>query len=137
MARIDPRRRAGRRGSARAIDPIRARRFAQARVSEIEIGPGLVQDGTGRISADPGDGLQLDPSGKLRIRSKAPLTADSAGELELRLLPSRGLRVEGGRLVLKETEPVADLAAGAALADVISKVNELLAELRRTDRVKE
>ncbi len=79
-------------------------------------------------------------------RVNESLTVDKEGRLGTKLARSGGLRMGKDGLELdpiavgdKNRDPmslVQDLASGASAATIVTKVNELLAELRRTKRMR-
>lgn len=76
------------------------------------------------------DSLEVERDGRLGVRV-------AKGSV-LRMTP-RGLDIDPqaiGERNRAQMNAIADAATGATTADLVSKVNELLAELRRTKRVR-
>lgn len=158
--RNDRRNTAGRRGRARGIDGQRVRRDTQAGTTLEDFGPEFTLS-AGKIRVRMGAGLQVAPgTGELAVELvvEPPLVRMPDGRVMLSIASSRGLRTRGGALELVEMEPVldvddstggtadgtlaaisgsgADTAINNNFADLAAKLNELLAQLRLTDRLR-
>jgi hypothetical protein len=91
---------------------------------------------------DPGRGLTRDRSGKVEVKLRAPMRFDEGDGITLFVKPPLAARqaieldfeaplvAVKNKLGVKPADPVADLATGAAVATVVTKVNELLQALR-------
>lgn len=77
-----------------------------------------------------GDGLDVAPDGRLDIR---------VAKGSVLRMTSRGLDIDPlalGEVNRPQLNHIADAATGSTTADLVLKINELLAELRRTKHAK-